>query len=171
MKINRSFLTENVRVEQWGFWLSTEDEENVSALGLIEYQMRFGSAQLKMGGICGVGTKEEYRNKGYSRRVMEATMVFMNENGFDVSMLFGIPHFYPKFGYATVIPETWIDFGTKEAQATVSTYQIRKFEMEDAPKILDLYAANNAERIGTLVREKKPLERIQYGWERLWGCR
>ena len=81
-------------------------------------------------------------------------MAFMTENGFDVSMLFGIPNFYPKFGYTTVIPETWIDFGTEEAQAAVSTYQIRKFEMGDAPKILGLYAVNNAERTGTLVREE-----------------
>lgn len=69
-------------------------------------------------------------------------------------MLFGIPNFYPKFGYATVIPEIWIDFGPEEAQAPVSTYQIRKFEMEDAPKILTLYAANNDERTGTLVKEE-----------------
>ena len=63
MKINRVFQTENVRVEQWVLRLSIKDEEWVSWLGLIEYQMQFGSAQLKMGGICGVGTKEEH-NKG-----------------------------------------------------------------------------------------------------------
>ena len=61
-----------------------------------------------MGGIAGVDTNEEHRNKGYSRRVMEDCTAFMTENGFDVAMLFGIPNFYPKFGYATVIPETWI---------------------------------------------------------------
>ena len=83
-------------------WISllTEDEEMVSQLGLREYQMRFGSAQLKMGGIDGVGTPEEHRNKGYSRRVMEHTIEYMNENEYDVSMLFGIPNFYYKFGYA-----------------------------------------------------------------------
>ena len=152
MKIDRVFENENVRAEQWSFELSIKDEGCVSSLGLIEYQMRFGSAHLKMGGIRAVGTREEHRNKGYSRRVMEATIAFMNENGFDVSMLFGIPNFYHKFGYATVIPEIWIDFRREEAQATVSTYQIRKVEMEDGPKILTFYAANNAERTGTQVR-------------------
>ena len=44
---------------------------------------------------------------------MEATIAFMNENGSDVSMLFGIPDFYPKFGYATVLRETWVEFDTK----------------------------------------------------------
>ena len=156
MKINYRDITnlvERPSISNRSIGLLTEDGERVSGLGLREYQMRFGSAQLKLGGICGVGTKEEHRNKGYSRRVMEEAMAFMTENGFDVSMLFGIPDFYHKFGYATVIPQTWVEFDVKDVQAAVSTYQIRKFDMEDAPKILALYAANNAERTGTLVRD------------------
>ena len=135
-------------------WISllTEDEEMVSQLGLREYQMRFGSAQLKLGGIDGVGTKEEHRNKGYSRHVMEHTIALMNENGYDVSMLFGIPNFYHKFGYATAIPETYVEFDTKDVPAAVSTYQVRRFQTEDAPKIVELYSANNAERTGTPLR-------------------
>ena len=140
--------------------LLTEDNKQLSGLGLREFQMRFGSAHLKMGGIEGVNTTEGYRNKGYSRRVMEATIAYMNENGFNVSMLFGIPNFYHKFGYATVIPEIWIDFRREEAQAAVPTYQIRKVEMEDGPKILTLYAANNAQRTGTLVRGETHWERF-----------
>ena len=116
MKIESVFLTEaeHVRADQWMFGLSIEDEEWVSSLGLIEYQMRFGSAYLKMGGIRAVGTREAHRNKGYSRRVMEATITFMTENGYDVSMLFGISNFYHKFGYATAIPETYVGFDTKD---------------------------------------------------------
>ena len=135
-------------------WISllTEDEEMVSQLGLREYQMRFGSVRLKLGGIDGVGTREEYRNKGYSRQVMEHTIAFMNENGYDVSMLFGIPNFYHKFGYATVIPETYVEFDTKDVPAAASTYQVRRFQTEDTPKVVELYSTNNAERTGTPLR-------------------
>ena len=133
--------------------LFDEDEERVSVLGLREYRMRFGSAQLKLGGICAVGTREEHRNKGYSRRVMEHSTEYMTDNGFDVAMLFGIPDFYHKFGYATVLPETWVEFDTQDVQAATSPYQIRKFDMKDAPQVLAIYAANNAERTGTLVRD------------------
>ncbi len=159
MKIDRFLQPDNA----WWISLSTKDEEDVSRLLLIEYQMRFGSAQLKMGGIAGVGTNEEHRNKGYSRRVMEDSTAFMTENGFDVAMLFGIPNFYPKFGYATVIPETWIYLETEEAQAAVSTYQIRKFEKNDAPEILSLYAANNAERTGTPLRDETRWKKFKMG--------
>ena len=155
MKFNYRDTTNSVErpaISSTTIWLSTEDEEWSSWIGLREYQMRFGSAQLKMGGICGVGTKEEHRNKGYSRHVMEHTIAYMNENGFDVSMLFGIPNFYHKFGYATVIPETYVEFDTKDVPTAAPTYQVRKFQTEDAPKIVDLYTANNAGRTGTPLR-------------------
>lgn len=150
MKIARLLEDNNI----YKISLSTEDEEDVSRLWLHEYQMRFGAARLKLGGIAGVGTNEEHRNKGYSRHVMEDSTTFMTENEFDVAMLFGIPDFYPKFGYATALPETWMELDTEEAQAAVSTYQIRKFEVGDVPKILSLYAANNAERTGTPLRDE-----------------
>ena len=150
MKINRLLEDNNI----YKISLSTEDEEDVSRLWIHEYQMRFGAARLTLGGIAGVGTNEEHRNKGYSRHVMEDSTTFMTENEFDVAMLFGIPDFYPKFGYATALPETWMELDTEEAQAAVSTYQIRKFEVGDVPKILSLYAANNAERTGTPLRDE-----------------
>ncbi len=161
MKIDYHDITDSVdrpAINVWAFSLSTEDEEDVSGVTLREYQMRFGSAQLKMGGIAGVGTKEEHRNKGYSRHVMEHTIAFMNENGYDVSMLFAVPNFYHKFGYATVIPETYVEFNTKDSQEAVPTYQVRKFQTEDALKTVELYSANNAERTGTPLR-------TEIGWK------
>ena len=161
MKIKYYDITDSVdrpAINVWGITLSTEDEKDVSIVTLREYQMRFGSAPLKMGGIAGVFTKEKHRNNGYSRRIMEDIMGYMNENGFDVSMLFGIPNFYHKFGYATVIPETYVEFDTKDVPAAAPTYQIRKFQTEDAPKVVDLYSANNAERTGTPLR-------TEIGWK------
>ena len=157
MKIDCYDITNRVdrpALKVWAFAISTEDEKNVSTVTLREYQMRFGFTQLKMGGICGVATKEVHRNKGYSRRVMDYSTAFMSEHGYDVAMLYGIPNFYHKFGYSTVLPETYVEFDTKDVPAAAPTYQIRKFETEDAPKILALYAANNAERTGTPLREE-----------------
>ena len=159
MKIDRLLQTDGV----WKISLSAGDEQDISRLWLHEYRMRFGTAQLKMGGIAGVGTIEEHRNKGYSRHVMGDSTAFMTENGFDVAMLFGIPNFYPKFGYATVLPETWVEFDTEDAQAAVATYQIRQFEEGDVPKILALYAANNAERTGTPLRDETRWKEFKMG--------
>ena len=159
MRIDRLLQSDNV----WKISLSTEDEQDVSRLWLNEYRMRFGTTQLRMGGIAGVGTNEEHRNKGLARRVMDDSTAMMIDNGFDVAMLFGIPNFYPEFGYATVLPETWVELDTEAAEAAASTYQIRKFEVGDVPKILDLYAANNAERAGTPVRDETRWKEFKMG--------
>ena len=45
MKIDRLLQSDNV----WKISLSTKNDTDVSPLWLIAYQMRFGSAQLKMG--------------------------------------------------------------------------------------------------------------------------
>ena len=161
MKINCYDITDRVdrpAIKVFVFTLSTEDEENVSGATLREYQMRFGSVHLKMGGIAGVYTRERHRRKGYSRRVLDHTIAFMSENEFDVSMLFGIPNFYHKFGYVTTVPETYVEFDTKDVPTAAPTYQVRKFQTEDAPKIVDLYLANNAERTGTPLR-------TEIGWK------
>ena len=76
MRIDRLLRTDNV----WKISLSTKDEQDVSRLWLHEYRMRFGTAQLKMGGIAGVGTNEDHRNRGYSWYVMEDSTTFMTEN-------------------------------------------------------------------------------------------
>jgi len=149
MKIDR--LQERDYV--WKVSLSVGDETNVSRLWIFEHQMRLGSAVLKMGGIGGVGTNEKHRMNGYAARVMEDSTALMVEHGFDIAMLFGIANFYPKFGYATALPESRLTFKTADACEAVQSYAVRKFEMRDASKMLEIYAANNAERTGTLVRD------------------
>lgn len=136
----------------WRISLSVESRSNVSRLWISEHEMRFGAVLLKMGGVGGVGTNVEHRWKGYSRRVMEDSTALMREYGFDVAMLFGIPDFYSKFGYATTLPEVRVAFNAADAEEAISSYQIRKFETRDTAKVLEIYAANNAERTGTLVR-------------------
>ena len=40
----------------------------------------------------------------------------MQHEGFDVSMLFGIPNFYPKFGYATCMAQPKVSIKTRDAE-------------------------------------------------------
>jgi hypothetical protein len=54
-----------------------------------------------MDGIGGVATDEAHRYRGYSRRVLEAAVDLMRAGEAALSTLYGIPDFYPKYGYAT----------------------------------------------------------------------
>ena len=80
-------------------------EERGSFVMINDLQMRIGAAQVRIGGIGGVSTDRNHRNKGYSRMCMEAAVDWMSSNGFDMSFLFGIRDFYDKYGYTTCMPD------------------------------------------------------------------
>ena len=77
----------------------------------------------------------------------------MSNQDFDVAMLFGIRNFYHKFGYATVLPETWINIEVQDVHNANLEYQIRTFEIENLPEISGICHSNNADRIGALIRD------------------
>src|ERR1041385_4071760 len=80
-------------------------ERSISRLWIVPFVLHIGKAKVRMDGIGGVGTDEEYRNRGYSRRVLEATVEHMQRGDAALSMLYGIRDFYPKFGYVTAGPD------------------------------------------------------------------
>src|SRR5215216_5260029 len=83
----------------------------VSRLYIIPLTISIGVAKVRVDGIGGVETEEEYRGRGYARRVMEAALVRMggavnnvSQDPAALSFLFGISNYYEKFGYARAGP-------------------------------------------------------------------
>lgn len=129
--------------------------EDVSRLSVIDLQMRIGSTVVHMGGIGGVGTNYQQRNKGYSRRVLEHANEWMAANGYDCATLFGIPDFYHRYGYASCLPDSRIEILTRSAEKAIPSLTPRLTTPEDLPTLRALYAANNAEVSGSIVRGDK----------------
>lgn len=71
-----------------------------SCFELIPFQVRFNGHCIPMGGIGGVATLPEEREKKYIRSIFEYSMKEMYENGYVFSYLFPFSHsYYRKFGY------------------------------------------------------------------------
>jgi hypothetical protein len=87
----------------------------VSWIIINDLRWRIGSAVVRIGGIGGVGTLKDHRNKGYSRLCMDESLAFMQRTRMPMSALFGIPNFYTKWGFAPVIPEPLLRIATSEA--------------------------------------------------------
>src|SRR5260370_31083701 len=85
------------------------DGRSASRLFVVPFTLRIGAATVRMDGIGGVETEKDCRHRGYARRVLEATVEHMRQGDAALSMLYGIPDFYPKFGYATAGPEHAIE--------------------------------------------------------------
>jgi predicted acetyltransferase len=126
--------------------------EPVSWLTIVDHDMRIGCAVVRMGGIGGVFTPEGERRKGYSRRVMEHSVRWMGENGYDVSMLFGIRDFYPKWGYISALASHRLTIGTRNAARADAAHETREWTGADAAAVLDIYANGNAGRTCSVVR-------------------
>lgn len=135
-----------------------KDGVEISALGVIDYTTRLGGAQVRTGGIGNVRTPEEHRKKGYMRILMEDTIEYMIEQGYDISLLLGIPDFYHKFGYAvSLAKEKYVlDYEFIHGiEVDRSGYTIRDIEIEDFENVLAIYNRNNHDRPGSLVRTRE----------------
>jgi len=126
--------------------------EEVSHLCVRDFRMRVGSAILRMGGIADVETKEAYRGRGYARQVLDRALPLMRKEGYDISTLFGVSDFYPRWGYAPIFPETGLTLATEDAARAQQVYRLRPLGRDEVGATLDLYRRNNARRTGAIVR-------------------
>ena len=154
-------------------WL--DDDTQVGHLWVIDYMMRIGTAEVRMAGIGGVYTEREHRMKGYMRELFEDTVTYMTDEGYDVSMLFGIANFYNKFGYATCVAQHRFTIKTRDAEAAdagararAQSLAARPIESKDMPAIVELYNANNAVRTCTVVRSAEGFTKFEMGSH--WGA-
>ncbi len=147
-----------------------DEETQVAHLWVIDYPMRIGHAEVRMAGIGGVYTEREHRRQGYMRHLYEDTVTYMTDEGYDVSMLFGIPDFYTKFGYAPCLPKYRFTIKTRDAEVAMAdarTYTSHPIESDDMPAVLALYNDENASRTGTIVRDPADFETFERGSS--WG--
>jgi len=142
--------------------------ETVSQLSVLDAHIWMMGVRLRMGGIGGVHTRREHRMKGYARRLLEDTVRYMAEEGFDVSMLFGIPDFYDRFGFAPCLPEHRVCIATRDAERAAEGaegYDVRPAKGDDFPWIVGLYNADNRHRPAAVVRNERSFTSFAKGTE------
>ncbi len=133
-------------------------DEVASWITIIDYHMRIGSANVKMGAIADVNTRPQYRMKGHMRTLMEDTMQYMKDKGYDVSVVMAIPNFYYRFGYASFLPNSTLTIPAgiaEKANKDRKNYRTRKFQKRDSESLLKIYNRHNSERTCSIIREKE----------------
>lgn len=123
------------------------------ALRLTTEVIRLGEARLKTGGLGWVSTATEHRHKGVCTALLQDTLEYMRQHGYHVSMLFGIPNFYHRFGYATTLAEYFVTLDAVEAPtAMTGAYRVRPVKPGDIRAIQRIHAANDADVACSLIR-------------------
>ena len=140
--------------------------EAVNGLVVIDSRMRLLDSEVRLAGIGGVNTEPRHRRKGYMRALMEDTLGYMKEQDYDVSMLFGIPNFYDKFGYVSCLAELRVTVSTRDAErgaARLPGYSLRRLRRHDFVEVVALYNDRNRHRSCSAIRDGGQFIRFQKG--------
>lgn len=158
--IKRSAFDQGTRIEVM------VDDAVASSVIVVDRTIRIGNVPLRMGGIGDVSTRRAHRQQGYARLMLEDSVAFMKEAGYHFSALFGIPNFYPKFGYTPGLPGVDSSMATRDAEFITARYPIRAMQPSDRQRVAEIYEQMNANRTFSCVRNPATWQgfRIGAGW-------
>jgi hypothetical protein len=168
----RDYLTKAGYIESSHYdWLASQvgllNGRMLTHIGVWDYQMRIGSARVRSGGLGVVATDGDFRHRGLMDQTMDATIDAMRRYRYDVSVLFGIPGFYHRYGYTRAWnAASWtvkVDDLSKEAPAG----RVRRFRPRRRMADLEaLYNKEYARVTGTAVRPTyaRKLTYLTTGW-------
>jgi hypothetical protein len=124
----------------------------VTHFGIWDYQMRVGSARVRVGGVGGVATDGDYRKRGLMDRTARASMEAMRAQGYDVSLLFGIDDFYHRFGYVRAWSDMVVAVEARDLPNEKPTVRVSGFKPRAQRDLAELYNRCYATTTGTAVR-------------------
>ncbi len=116
------------------------ENESASRCWIGSHPISVGCSRVDMAGIGGVGTEEKYRFMGYSRRVLVESVNYLKQSNFGLTMLYGIPNYYHKFGFAAAGAHRGVTVEPKEtADPLPSGWTMRSFQAGDSESLQRLY--------------------------------
>lgn len=125
----------------------------VSAMMLIRRPLRIGTAVVDGAIVAPVATHPKYQGKGYCSAIMKDAIHYMKDQGFDLTILWGIPWLYLRYGYSPAMlkPELVIN-PEQSTSMEKGPHRFRPFTEVDLKEMTAIYHANSARRTCAEVR-------------------
>jgi predicted acetyltransferase len=144
-------------------------EEVAAALRVTSDTIRIGEARLHMGGFGWIATAANHRNKGLASALIGDTLRFMREGSFHVSMLFGIPNFYHRFGFHTTLAEYTTKIDVRDIPPyTGPAFRVRAAKPGDVRQLQRMHEQFDSGTACSLVRCGA---HFNYHWQRWEAAR
>lgn len=129
------------------------DGRVASSVRVVDRDFRIGKALFRLGGIADVATHPDFQKRGYCALLFRDVIDFMTRDGFDLSLLFGIPNFYHRFGYATALCPTTLTVPTAHLGG-LPLVEARPFQEGDLASLRALLDADLLERACAIARDE-----------------
>lgn len=141
------------------------NDELISHYGIWDFRIRIGESRIRVGGVGAVGTHQHYRNHGYMVDTGNECMKAMIENGYDVSLLYGIKDFYERFGYCPAWASVNAYLPVSELSHELPKEHLRKGPNKNRKDLAQLYNKENRSLTGTAVQPTFPVTNPFFGCE------
>jgi predicted acetyltransferase len=135
--------------------ITSSDDKVTSHVAIRERELCYGTARITMGGIADVATNPANRGQGLSRILMEDSIEFMENLGLHISILYGIPRYYHKFGYIESIPKFNLQVPVHEGLLATPSLKTRPAEKKDLQAMARLYESNYTDMNLSVIRPRK----------------
>jgi len=138
-KLAKKLIDFHPKMTLRNFFVIKDDGRMISTLNLIPVTWSLGGVLLKVAEMGHVGTLPEYRGKGLIRRLIGEFHVDVEDQGYDLAAIEGVPYFYRQFGYEYAVPlleETKIRLD--QIPESRSGIKVRPFIDKDVAKAMAL---------------------------------
>ena len=132
------------------FYGAFEKDLLVAASGVVPFDVKVRSSVFKMGGIDGVASKPEYRNRGIVREILVKIFQDLYENQFPISILYPFKvAFYEMLGYKLVDEAVLYQFEISDIICKKTNYHMKEVErINDDIRNVYQQATENYDYIG-----------------------
>lgn len=129
------------------------DGDLAGTLRITSDTVRIGEARLHMGGFGWIATAAHHRHKGVASALIEDGIRYMRERSYHISMLFGIPNFYHRFGYCTTLAEYATRLDVRDLPAYEGpAFRIRKAKPGDIRLMQKMHEQDDGATACSIIR-------------------
>jgi predicted N-acetyltransferase YhbS len=158
----RDYVTDGYIRESTYDWAASRigivDDEVVSHFGVWDFGIRIGTEVVRVAGIGAVATLRPHRGQGLMARTAADCVAGLAGAGYDLSLLFGIPNFYHRFGYVVSFSQIMTDLLTRDVKPLEGSISYERFD-GSVSELAHLYNSENEGVTGTYVRPTYRLNR------------
>lgn len=134
-------------------WVGLQQERITSTIQIFPLHCRIEDAVVKVGGIGSVATAAEAQGQGQGRKMLERLSGWMEQQEYDLSLLFAVINpYYEKAGWIT-LPEDMYEWDREVIEPSPPAgIDICPFELSDIEDLREIYNQFNANRTSTMIR-------------------
>lgn len=145
------FRPEHLRVVE-------RDGQPIGMVNIIDRMVHVGAALVRCAIIAPLATAREHQGTGVGSALMRDALDWARANGFLLSMLWGHPWLYPRYGYAPGIKHYTVTLDAATSPIGDAAYSLRPYTSADASALQRVYQTETSTQTLAEVRSDEPWE-------------